>query len=344
MTNRFTRLSDASLLQHLSDLAARDRRTTAELIECIIEVKARRLYRVEGYPSMYRYCMARLGMSADVAFKRMRVAYWARRFPRIIDALADGRLNVAGIVLLSTRLRQDNGDELLITAENKTNKEIQKLLAMRFPQPDVPTVLRPIAAIEKLAARPVSDISNTSALMSATAETASAPIVFDTPKPAQLRPLAPQRLALQVTVGVEMEDLLREAHELLGHPTPTSHIAEVLETAMRLYVEKLRKQKFGATDAPRPARERSPDSRYVPHEVRRAVWNRDGGRCTFVSCDGHRCEERSGLEFDHIRPFAIGGDSSASNVRLLCSTHNQYEAERTYGADFMSHKRVRAAS
>jgi CRISPR/Cas system Type II protein with McrA/HNH and RuvC-like nuclease domain len=63
-----------------------------------------------------------------------------------------------------------------------------------------------------------------------------------------------------------------------------------------------------------------------------------------VSDEGHRCEERSGLEFDHIKPFAIGGDSSASNVRLLCSTHNQYEAERTYGADFMSLKRGRAAS
>ena len=31
-----------------------------------------------------------------------------------------------------------------------------------------------------------------------------------------------------------------------------------------------------------------------------------------------------------------------SNMRLLCRAHNQYEAERTYGAEFMRRKREAA--
>jgi hypothetical protein len=45
------------------------------------------------------------------------------------------------------------------------------------------------------------------------------------------------------------------------------------------------------------------------------------------------------LEFDHILPVARGGESTADNLRLRCRAHNQYEAERTFGAEFMRQKR-----
>jgi 5-methylcytosine-specific restriction endonuclease McrA len=87
--------------------------------------------------------------------------------------------------------------------------------------------------------------------------------------------------------------------------------------------------------APQPARE---GSRNIPAHVKRAVWVRDGGRCTFRGPDGHRCESRS-PEYDHIVPVARGGKSEVSNVRLLCRPHNQLEAERAYGVNFMESKR-----
>ncbi|MBI1797425.1 MAG: HNH endonuclease [Candidatus Eisenbacteria bacterium] len=69
------------------------------------------------------------------------------------------------------------------------------------------------------------------------------------------------------------------------------------------------------------------------------MWERDGGRCTFVSADGHRCASRARIEFDHIDPYARDGAATVSNVRLLCRAHNQYAAERTFGADFIRAKR-----
>ena len=45
------------------------------------------------------------------------------------------------------------------------------------------------------------------------------------------------------------------------------------------------------------------------------------------------------MEFDHVDAFARGGEASVAGIRLLCRAHNQLEAERTFGAEFMSHKR-----
>jgi hypothetical protein len=86
--------------------------------------------------------------------------------------------------------------------------------------------------------------------------------------------------------------------------------------------------------------------------VKQAVWQRDGGQCTFTSESGHRCPAREFIEYDHAVPVARGGIATVENIRLRCRAHNQYEAERTFGSEFMKHKRearrpapaIRAAS
>jgi hypothetical protein len=71
-------------------------------------------------------------------------------------------------------------------------------------------------------------------------------------------------------------------------------------------------------------------SRHVPVEVRRAVWERDEGRCAYHSESGRRCAERRGLQWHHRHPFGFGGEHSVANVALLCSSHNGYLAEIDY--------------
>jgi hypothetical protein len=67
----------------------------------------------------------------------------------------------------------------------------------------------------------------------------------------------------------------------------------------------------------------------------------DGGRCTFVSAQGHRYESHD-VEFDHILPVARGGESTVANLRLPCRAHTLFEAEQTFGEDFMQCKREAA--
>ena len=76
----------------------------------------------------------------------------------------------------------------------------------------------------------------------------------------------------------------------------------------------------------------------MPAALRRAVYERDDGRCRFVDEHGRRCTERHRLEFHHHFPFDKGGDLSLANIRLLCEQHNRYLADVDYGKATMQAK------
>jgi 5-methylcytosine-specific restriction endonuclease McrA len=115
----------------------------------------------------------------------------------------------------------------------------------------------------------------------------------------------------------------------------------VLQAALKIAKAEVEKRRFGATS--RPGRSRgSASARHIPAAVRRAVHERDGGRCAFVSDAGKRCAATRFLEIDHIEPVARGGEATLENLRLLCRAHNQYAADREFGAEFMDRKREEA--
>ena len=66
-------------------------------------------------------------------------------------------------------------------------------------------------------------------------------------------------------------------------------------------------------------------SRAIPSYLRKYIWERDGGQCSYIHHETkHRCASRHLLQIDHIQPFALGGRSEKENLRLLCAGHNQY--------------------
>jgi 5-methylcytosine-specific restriction endonuclease McrA len=139
----------------------------------------------------------------------------------------------------------------------------------------------------------------------------------------------------------EMHADLCRAQELMGPIASDDRVREVFRRALQAYVAKLEKQKFAATSQPK-AQRRSSRARHIPADVKRQVSKRDGGQCTWVSERGHRCGSREALEFDHVTPVALGGQSTLENLRLLCRAHNEYEAEKSFGEGFMQRTRERA--
>src|SRR3990172_7767413 len=97
-------LSDRTLLRDLASLVARDRATTARLLAHLAEVDARKLYLPAAYPSMFAYCVHELRLSEDAAYKRIQAARVARQFPAIFELLANGRLHLTAVLLLSPYL------------------------------------------------------------------------------------------------------------------------------------------------------------------------------------------------------------------------------------------------
>jgi 5-methylcytosine-specific restriction endonuclease McrA len=82
------------------------------------------------------------------------------------------------------------------------------------------------------------------------------------------------------------------------------------------------------------------NTRHLPAALRRSVWERDGGRCTYVDPRGVRCRETGGLEFHHRHAFALGGVTSVDNIELHCRPHNALRAEQDFGRAHILRKRT----
>jgi len=328
--SRFARshLPGSAVLSSLKTNDATNRRSLADLLADLGEVDERQLYREAAYSSLHDYCIDELNWTEDCTYKRIRVARTAREFPAIFHAIADGRLNLSGVLLLKPQLSHDNVDELMVAAARKTRRQIEQMLADRTPMPDLATRLAPV---EVTAAAGASDAF----------ELAPGPISSDR---AKLEPLGTRRFGLQVTIDQETTDLLQRAQQLLSHRQCSKDVAKILHRALEVLVTMLEKRKFATTDRPRRVMRGSENPRYVPAAVKRAVRERDGDRCTYVCPEtGRRCTARERLEYDHVVPVARGGRPTLDNLRQRCRAHNQLEAERVFGRDFMERRRAEAS-
>jgi hypothetical protein len=362
-------LSDSTLLRDTPLLAVRDRATATATLAHIAAVEARELYLQVPLPSMLSYCMHELGLSQDEALKRLRAARAARKFPVIFHALADGRLNLSAVVRLAPHLTAETVDELVAAAARRTHSEIKHLLALRFPRRgelDLQLVTEPPEAGQAAAGlnpgsdgRPASEDGETDlqvvteplgpaqlAANSSGDVSGNAPGRLGETLPpraysrATVIPLAPGVHSLQATIGQEAYDDLRYAQALLGHQVPSGDLAQVLGRALKALIGQIEKRKFAATSRPRKAGgSAQANGRYIPAAIKRAVWERDGGQCTFTSATGQRCPAKERLEFDHMDEVARGGQASVDRIRLLCQAHNQYAAGCTFGKEFMRGKR-----
>jgi hypothetical protein len=100
-------LSDAELTARLRALVQRDHRLTADLLEHLGEMDARRLYASTAYPSAFRYCVGRLGFSEDVAYKRVAAARIARQYPLVLELIRSGQLHLSGLLMVAPHLTPD---------------------------------------------------------------------------------------------------------------------------------------------------------------------------------------------------------------------------------------------
>jgi hypothetical protein len=77
---------------------------------------------------------------------------------------------------------------------------------------------------------------------------------------------------------------------------------------------------MGAGDDPVSAAAPATQRTALTIDVKRAVWERCGGRCA-------ECGSASLLEFDHVIPLALGGSNGERNIQLLCAECNRAKAD-----------------
>jgi len=345
-------LSDAELLRRVVLLAGRKREATVELVGHLAELDARKLHLAEGYGSLFAYCTGALRLAEHAAYNRIEAARLSRRFPAILDLLADGSLNLSTARLLAPHLRPDNFETLVAQSRARSKRDVEALVARLFPRPDVAASVRQLPARAQTAPvlappGPVATVVPTGLALESEAGASlpppatpdsrgpSPPEIAAAPERATHRPaitaLAPERYRVQFTIGAATHEKLRRAQELLRREIPDGDPGAIFDRALTLLLEDVARKKLAVAAKPRHRQRTRTRSRHIPARVKRAVWLRDGGRCAFVATHGRRCTERVFLELHHREPYAMGGEATVANVSLRCRAHNVYEAELAFG-------------
>lgn len=134
--------SNQQLLSDVMRLCGSERESTAKLVTYISEIEERRLHLEAGFSSLFEFCVQELRLSEGEAFRRIAAARLGRRFPVIHALIASGAVHLSALELLRERLTEDNHRELLEAVSGKSKREVEKILAARFPKPDVPSRIR----------------------------------------------------------------------------------------------------------------------------------------------------------------------------------------------------------
>jgi 5-methylcytosine-specific restriction endonuclease McrA len=330
------------LLSDLAKLVGSHRDITAKLVVYLAEIEDRRLHLQAGFSSMFEFCVKKLGLGEGEAFRRIVAARLGKRFPTVYALLASGAVHLSSLELLSKWLTEENHAELLEAASGKSKREVEALLASRFPRPAVPSSIQrlpvPIAISVPVAAPGSSDSPSTPAFTLELTEGAHAHV----PARARIEQLSEARFRVEFTASAELREKLELCRDLMSHANPSRDLAVVIERAVDSLLAHLEKRRLAGAKRPRQeqaARKasghdgRNAGSRRITNAVRRRVFERDGLRCTYVSPDGRRCEARAFLELDHADPRALGGSDEAQNLRVRCRAHNQLWAEQAYGRE-----------
>jgi len=303
----FTALSDDELVERVKDLAASERRASVALIRSLVEFDARRLYLREGCSSLFTYCTQVLHLSEGSAYNRIEAARAARRYPNVLEAFERGELTLTAVRLLAPHLTPANQDEVLAAARHRSKQEIQELIASLNPRPAAATVIRRATPQPSnrdstpafAAAQELERSLATPAAVTLPSSTGGQDVAA-TPAPqcraAVVTPLAPERYRLQVTLTRETHEKLRRAQTLARHVLPDGDVGSILDRALTLPIDHLERRRFARVASPRPhPTENTASGRHIPASVKRAVWQRDDGRCAFVARTG-RCRESAFLE------------------------------------------------
>jgi hypothetical protein len=353
-------LSDTELLSNTRGLIGRSNQLLASLLAHLGEVDARGLYRQRACSSLFGYCVYELRLSEDEAVRRVTAARLVRKFPELLDAVAAGELHLTGLLLLGPHLTRENLGDVMGRAKHRSKTEITKLVRLLDPLPDVPARIEALGPVHEGATRKPTWAEQVASFCPVRELTAG-----DRPKdwggsdavsaPARIN--QPLRYKVQFSTTEEYVDLMERAAALLSNRGESNGIEEIHVRALRLLVEQLEKRRFGApakpakfATPPNPASGSKRGSktaskpaartpRHIPARIRRAVFERDGARCTHLGASGQRCRETHHLELHHLVPFALKGEHTPADLTLRCAAHNALAAELDFGPEHIATQR-----
>ncbi len=211
----------------------------ALVIAHIAEMSRRKGHLERGYQNLFEYCTRRLHLSEGSVALRIQVANVSRRFPQILVALAENRMSLT----------------------------VAGLVALR-PKPVFAPSIRKTPSQPSFTSPPKSP---------AVQETRSARPAFRT-SPSILEPARPEIYNFRFAADRKFKDKFERLAEVLGVENPLHHMAEIMEQALDMALDKKDLKRKRARRLEReakrtgeiPSKKSSPDEIFARDEVAKA--------------------------------------------------------------------------
>jgi 5-methylcytosine-specific restriction endonuclease McrA len=314
-----SKLTDMQLLARTRTLRKTEHESMTDILQDLIETEARKLDLDLGYSSLFDYCVNCLEYSESAAGRRIQAARCIRRYPVVLEMLERNELKLTTISQIESILTDDNYKAILDQVRGASYREVEKIACEYRP---------PIKFRDRM--------QHVRVAVKAAKGGDSAPIGAHVEK----------RVLVQLLASEEQIAKVEKVKKLLSARDPNMPLADVMEVMADEYLarhspearheRREERKRAKSPDSRRRELKKTQKTRHIPDAVRDEVHVRDDRQCAYLSPGGKRCECRTGLQVDHMKPYAAGGDSAPGNLRLLCAAHNRRAAEKTMSPNVMA--------
>jgi hypothetical protein len=287
-------LKDQELLSTLKNKTQIERNLTLEIIELLEEVDRRKLHLEIGFGSLLDFCVKELKYSESAAYRRISAMRVAKEVPEVKKSIAEGSLNLVNIAQAQTFFNQERKyNHKIYTQEEK------KVLVLNLEN-------KSKRECEKILIEKSPEL----------------------PKQEKVRPVSKEQSQITITVDQKLMDKLEKIKSKYSHINPNPTYAELFE----LMADKLLQTNKHRSNATPLGEKTARHTRYISAAIKHEVYMRDGGCCSYVDPKtGQKCNSKFQLQLDHKFPFALGGENSLENLRLVCANHNRFMIKRALG-------------
>jgi hypothetical protein len=259
--------------------------------------------------------------------------------PEAAVSIENGSLNLSTVSAVQTFFKREEKElgktysqaqkrELLHTIENKSKREVEKILMTLSPDSSVPaekerkvtltlTELRIILSEDGMR-----NLEKAKALLSHQTDGSNGKVIERLIEIAleKMDPVKKEERAQRRAQAKQGRQENQEKQEKISPP------ADKKDTT-----NEVTEKPSGVSSC------KSSERRKVTPRIRRLVLLRDGYQCTYKDpLTGRRCYSKRYLEVDHLQPVSLGGTSDMKSLRTLCRSHNQWEAIRLLGRHKMA--------
>lgn len=299
--------SESILLSELKNLVTDERETGVKILHYFREIEARKIHLERGYSSFFDFAVKELGYSAGGAYRRISAMRLLKALPELQEKIESGVLSLSVAAQAQSFFREE-GKVRKVSVQEKI-ETVESLLGLSTRECE-----RKLAAISPSSALP----KEKSRVV--TEELMQIQFLADRDLMGKLEKL--KGLLAHRDFDGSYQGLFRQLADLALKRLVPGESAPAPNESERQSLPPSKPVKLVPPSAPKW-------SRHLPRQVKSAVFLRDSGKCVYRDRkSGRVCGSSYALEYDHVVPFSMGGETAVENLRLLCSAHHRLESEK----------------